>query len=239
MTPWIVQNVHYTPTRTGEQMKDTDEFAGETLPESEADGLPASDIRQQRVLADEARLQAWISRVVRQDEQALAELYEAMAGRIYGLALRITRHVQTAEEVTEDAFWQIWRQAPRFDARRGSVVTWMLTIARSRALDALRRTDRTEALDEESLADQQADSDPHDLLAAVQRQHRLHSALRRLDPLPRQLLALAFFRGLSHEEIASQMSLPLGTVKSHIRRALLHLRELLGRDDLHSSTVTP
>ena len=147
--------------------------------------------------------------------------------------------VREAEEVTEDAFWQIWRQAPRFDARRGRVVAWMLTIARSRALDALRRADHAEALDEESLADQQTDSDPHDLLAAVQRQHRLHSALRRLDPLPRQLLALAFFRGLSHEEIASQMSLPLGTVKSHIRRSLLHLRELLGTDDLHSSTVTP
>ena len=234
-----MQNAPETPKQTGDQMNDTDDFASEAPPAAEAADLLASGIRQQRVLADEARLQVWISRIVRQDEQALAKLYEAMAGRIYGLALRITRHVQTAEEVTEDAFWQIWRQAPRFDARRGSVVTWMLTIARSRALDALRRADRAEALDEESLADEQADTDPHDLLAAVQRQHRLYSALRRLDPLPRQLLALAFFRGLSHEEIASQMSLPLGTVKSHIRRALLHLRELLGTDDLHSSTVTP
>ena len=239
MNPTIVQNVPDTPTQTGEQMNDSDDFASETQPKTDADGLPASDICRQRGLADEARLQDWIGRIVRQDEQALAELYEAMAGRIYGLALRITRHVQTAEEVTEDAFWQLWRQAPRFDARRGRVVAWMLTIARSRALDALRRADHAEALDEESLADQQTDSDPHDLLAAVQRQHRLHSALRRLDPLPRQLLALAFFRGLSHEEIASQMSLPLGTVKSHIRRSLLHLRELLGTDDLHSSTVTP
>ena len=115
----------------------------------------------------------------------------------------------------------------------------MLTIARSRALDALRRRDPAEALDEDRLTDLQDDNDPQDLLLAVQRQHRLHAALQDLDPLPRQLLALAFFRDLSHEEIACQMCLPLGTVKSHIRRALLRLRQLLGADDPRSPMVTP
>ena len=180
--------------------------------------------------ASEACLRDWIARVVRQDQQALAELYETMAGRVYGLALRITRQVQTAEEVTEDCFWQVWRQAPRFDPARGAVVAWIMTIARSRALDALRRADTAEPLGEDRLANIEAEdgSNPHDLLDAVEKQHRLHAALRDLEPLPRQLVALAFFRGLSHEEIAGQMGLPLGTVKSHIRRALLRLRELLG-----------
>lgn len=188
--------------------------------------------------ADDARLRACIAQIVRQNEQALAELYELTAGRVYALALRITRNVQTAEEVVEDAFWQVWRQAPRFDAARGSVVGWILTIARSRALDALRRDDRAEPLDEEQLADLADGRDPQDLLVAVQREHRLHAALRELEPLPRQLLALSFFRGLSHEEISSQMSMPLGTVKSHIRRSLLRLRDLLGTDDSCSPMVT-
>jgi len=186
--------------------------------------------RESTAAASEACLRDWIARVVRQDQQALAELYETLAGRVYGLALRITRQVQTAEEVTEDCFWQVWRQAPRFDPARGAAIAWIMTIARSRALDALRRADTTEPLDEDRLAGIEAEdgSDPQDLLDAVEKQHRLHAALRDLEPLPRQLVALAFFRGLSHEEIAGQMGLPLGTVKSHIRRALLRLRELLG-----------
>ncbi len=198
--------------------------------EADACASAAGRRRASKAAATEACLRDWIARVVRQDQQALAELYETMAGRVYGLALRITRQVQTAEEVTEDCFWQVWRQAPRFDPARGAAIAWIMTIARSRALDALRRADTAEPLGEDRLATIEAEdgSDPHDLLDAVEKQHRLHAALRDLEPLPRQLVALAFFRGLSHEEIAGQMGLPLGTVKSHIRRALLRLRELLG-----------
>lgn len=216
-----------------------DDFSAATR--GPGDALQASTAKRRTsvAVADEASLQARIARIVRQDEHALAELYDALAGRVYGLALRITRQVQTAEEVTEDAFWQVWRQAPRFDPTRGSVLSWILTIARSRALDALRRRDPAEALDERCLADLEAGSNPQDLLQAVQQHHRLHAALAGLDALPRQLLALAFFRGLSHEEIACQMQLPLGTVKSHIRRALLRLRELLGSNDPTSPMVTP
>ena len=209
--------------------------AGPTGPaaaDEEVDGRveAAGGRRANRAAADEACLRRWIARVVHQDQQALAELYETMAGRVYGLALRITRQVQTAEEVTEDCFWQVWRQAPRFDPERGAAVAWIMTIARSRALDALRRADTAEPLGEDRLAAIEAGdgSDPHDMLDAVEKQHRLHAALRDLEPLARQLVALAFFRGLSHEEIAGQTGLPLGTVKSHIRRALLRLRELLG-----------
>jgi len=137
------------------------------------------------------------------------------------------RNVQTAEEVTEDAFWQAWRQAPRFDSSRGTAVAWVMTIARSRALDALRRVDPAESLaDEEDRRPDEA-AGPEDLLAAAEAGSRLQLALQGLEPLPRQLVALAFFRGLSHEEIADHTGLPLGTVKSHIRRALGRLRESL------------
>ncbi|WP_310388089.1 sigma-70 family RNA polymerase sigma factor [Roseateles sp.] len=188
--------------------------------------------------ADDPQLQAWLARIVHQDEAALDALYRACVGRVYGLALRIVRNPGLAEEVTEDCFWQVWRQAPRFDALRGSALAWLLTIARSRALDALRARRRVlantvsaDALGEamDALAETEGGTDdPHDLLEAVQTHQQLHQALAQLDAVPRQLVALAFFKGLTHEEIASQIGLPLGTVKSHLRRAMLALRKCLG-----------
>jgi len=193
--------------------------------------------------ADEHQLQAWLARIVHQDEAALDALYRACVGRVYGLALRIVRNPAIAEEVTEDCFWQVWRQAPRFEPQRGSALAWLLTIARSRALDALRARRRVlantvsaDALGEamDALAEQSdagcdgGPGDPHDLLEAVQSHQQLHQALAQLEAVPRQLVALAFFKGLTHEEIAGQIGLPLGTVKSHLRRGLLALRKCLG-----------
>lgn len=104
-----------------------------------------------------------------------------------------------------------------------------MTIARSRALDALRRVRRPEVPDDDGVAEAvaAADSDPQDLLEAVETKHRLHAALLNLKPASRQLLALAFFRDLSQEDIAVHTGMPLGTVKSSIRRAQLRLREML------------
>lgn len=167
------------------------------------------------------------------DESALGALYDATVRRVYGLALRITRNPQMAEEVAEDVFWQAWRQALRFDAARGNAMAWLLNMTRSRALDALRRTDDADLHPEpETLMQLEAacEGDPQNLLDALQRNQALHTALETLDALPRQLLSLAFFRGLTHEEIASQSALPLGTVKSHIRRALLALGTVLPAD---------
>lgn len=179
----------------------------------------------------EAQLQAWIQRVIRQDEAAFGQLYDACVSRVYGLTLRITRNAALAEEVTEDTFWQVWREAPRFDAVRGTAMAWMLTIARSRALDSLRARDPAEAVENaaELLDAQQTqhDASPMDLLNATQADHALHDALAQLDPQPRQLIALAFFKGLTHDEIATHTGMPLGTVKSHIRRGLATLKTLL------------
>lgn len=180
--------------------------------------------------AQEMQLQVWISRVMRQDEAAFSALYEATVSRVYGLTLRITRNAALAEEVTEDTFWQIWRQAPRFDPARGTAMAWILTMARSRALDSLRARDPAEAVeDATALLDAHSahDDSPEDLLAAMQTGHALHDALEQLDPQPRQLIALAFFRGLTHDEISTHTGIPLGTVKSHIRRGLGALKALL------------
>lgn len=179
---------------------------------------------------DELELQDLIARIIRQDQAAFSVLFKAMSSRVYSLALRITGSKQLAEEVTEDALFQVWRQAPRFDPARGTAKTWILTIARSRALDARRSVHYFESLED---YETEPDTDNHnpdeipDLLSAFEENDKLHSALENLDPLPRQLIALSFFRGLSHEEISTLANLPLGTVKSHLRRAVINLREAL------------
>ncbi len=176
-----------------------------------------------------------VLRVCGQHEASLARLYEATSGRVLGLVLRIVRNAPLAEEVVEDVFWQVWREAPRFDAERGRVLAWLLAIARSRAIDALRRNERMRAaevaVDDDTLeafaGDGERSDDPFNLVGASQHHARLHALLAGLEPLPRQLLALAFMRGCTHEEIAEQTHLALGTVKSHIRRTLTILRSQL------------
>lgn len=179
---------------------------------------------------DDLDLQELIYRIMHQDQSAFTALFKAMSVRVNSMALRITGSVQLAEEVTEDTFFQVWRQAPRFDPSRGTAVAWILTIARSRALDARRSIPPFDGLTEQETIgnrDNQSHDNPSDLLSAIEQNQLLHRALETLEPLPRQLIALSFFRGLSHEEIAGHAELPLGTVKSHIRRAVIHLRETL------------
>lgn len=178
----------------------------------------------------DSRLRSCLVAIQAQEESALAQLYDATVGRVYGLALRITRSRETAEEVAEDVYMQVWRDAARFDPQRGvGVIGWLLVICRSRALDALRRTDAAGTHpDPHALVPELSGEDtPEALLEAAQQNSALRAALEQLNALQRQMLALAFFRGLTHEEIASQLALPLGTVKSHIRRALIALKEHL------------
>lgn len=199
-----------------------------------ADGSRADEARGPATPAlTDARLAAWIAAVVDHDERALAALYDASFTRVFGIVQRIVRRAALAEEVVEDTYFQVWRQAARFDATRGSALTWLLGMARSRAIDALRREarfqhDPLEPHDEEAQAAAGEAAPADELLDAARHHAELHRALMRLGPHPRQLVSLAFFRGLSHEEIATQTRLPLGTVKSTIRRALLTLRDVLG-----------
>lgn len=179
---------------------------------------------------DGQELKELINRIMKQDQTAFTALFKAISVQVHSLALRITDSLQLAEEVTEDTFFQVWRQAPRFDPSRGTVKAWILTIARSRALDARRSIPPFDALPESETngnRDGQSLDDPPDLLSVVEQNQLLHRALETLDFLPRQLIALSFFRGLSHEEIADHTQLPLGTVKSHLRRSVVYLREML------------
>jgi RNA polymerase sigma factor (sigma-70 family) len=176
---------------------------------------------------DDSHVAGLIQRIEQRDPRALEALYGVAGTRIYSFVHRFMRSHALTEEVVEDTFWQVWRQAPRFDLKRGRAMTWLLAMARSRAIDALRREQRFQcelmASDEDTRVDERA----HDLLEAARGASRLHGALASLEPRGRQLLALAFFRGLTHEEIAAHTAMPLGSVKSVIRRALAQLREQL------------
>jgi RNA polymerase sigma-70 factor (ECF subfamily) len=176
-------------------------------------------------------LAAVMAGVAAGEQRALERFYRMTISKVFGLALRIVRNRATAEEVAEDVYVQVWHSAATYDPRRGSPLGWALTICRSRAIDSLRRADKaildpdpTERLD----AVAQLMPGLQDLLQASQEHAALHAALNRLQPIQRQLLGLAFFRGLTHPEIAATAHMPLGTIKSHIRRALATLHEELG-----------
>ena len=187
--------------------------------------------------AGDEQVAAWIDLIVDRDERALAALYDATLSRVYGLVLRVVRRPALADEVVEDTYFQVWRQAARFDASRGRALPWLLGMARSRAIDAVRREARFQhdSLDLEAMPEPEGGAPAIDELLEAARGHAdLHQALLQLNAQPRQLVALAFFRGLSHEEIASHTALPLGTVKSQIRRALITLRQVLGDGGLRT-----
>jgi RNA polymerase sigma-70 factor (ECF subfamily) len=184
-------------------------------------------------IAREPELADLLSLMAGGDQRAFERFYKQTVSRVFGLALRIVRCRATAEEVAENVYVQIWHSAASYDAQRGTPIGWALTICRSRALDALRRADRalvdpdpTERIDAVS----EAVPDLQDLLEASQQHAALHAAMARLRPEQRQMLCLAFFRGMTHQEIAAASHLPLGTVKSAIRRSLKVLREELGTD---------
>lgn len=175
-------------------------------------------------------LTSLIQRMASGDEAALGRFYDMTLSRVYGLALRISGRRDLAEEVCVETFWQCWREAVRYDARRGQPLAWLMMMTRSRALDALRRLEPLAySPDPEVLIDGEAcpEGSPLDQLLAVEQSSALNHALADLTPVQRQMLALAFYRDLSHQEISEQTGLPLGTVKSHLKRAQEHLRRAL------------
>jgi RNA polymerase sigma-70 factor (ECF subfamily) len=172
---------------------------------------------------------ALLARIAHGDERALETLYERFAGAVYGIALRVTRAERFAEEVKQDVFMAVWRDPGRFDTSRGSLGPWLLTMARNKAIDLVRREEtvrrRTADVDLELT---EAADDVHDEVWQTLRRERIQSSLARLPEEQRRAVHLAFIRGLTHVEVAAAEGIPLGTAKTRIRAALLKMRDDIG-----------
>jgi RNA polymerase sigma-70 factor (ECF subfamily) len=165
-------------------------------------------------------------------QDALGKLYDETSGVLYALALRILRKPEDAEEAVLDAFSRAWRLAKNFDPGRGSVISWLIMMARSISIDRLRsganRADKTESLDEPyHAAPPSGDPDPELEALFGQQRDRVRAALDRLPPEQRETIELAFFGGYSHSELAEKLGVPLGTVKTRVRLGLTRLRTYL------------
>ena len=163
-----------------------------------------------------------ISRVANRDREAFAALYDRLAGRAFGLILKVLRNRTDAEDVLQEAFLQVWNQAARFDPARSVPLGWVLMIARSRATDRLRKKSDVQV---EQPSDAPTDAaDPTAGLQADETAGRVSAALAALPPEQAEPIRLAFFGGLTHEQVAARLRVPLGTVKTRIRLGMIRLR---------------
>ena len=171
-----------------------------------------------------------VQAMARGEQEAMGRLYDASGGMVHGLVLRILEQKEDAEEVTLDVFMKAWRNAPSYSAERGSVMAWLLMMARSMAIDRIRNRKaqpKVADLPEEWPDPPAPDASPEEQTALGQWRRRVQLALAELPLEQRQALALAFFGGLSHAELAAKLGQPLGTVKTRIRLGLLRLRKSL------------
>jgi RNA polymerase sigma-70 factor (ECF subfamily) len=170
-----------------------------------------------------------IQRMALKDAEALDAFYERYNRLAFSLIVRILGDPAEAEDVLVDVFWQVWQQSSRYNASRGKPVAWVLTIARSRAIDALRASNRRQVKHEPLEPDQPAlnDSAEDDVYVRSDMQKAVREALQMLSEQQRIPLEMAYFQGMSHTEIASALSQPLGTVKDRIRTGMMHLRRTL------------
>lgn len=181
---------------------------------------------------EDARL---VRRMARGDKQACADLYDRFARPLYSVALRILNDSAEAQDIIQDVFLTLWEKADSFDDSRGSAFAWAVTLVRNRSIDRLRTRRRRGALLSESFVDDipgassGSDADSADELIFKEKSVAVRSALSTLPKEQSHALELAFFSGLTQQEIAARLSEPLGTVKARIRRGLLKLRDSLTR----------
>ncbi|MBB3045417.1 ECF RNA polymerase sigma factor SigK [Nocardioides sp. LMS-CY] len=171
-----------------------------------------------------------LRRAGRADEVAFARLYDATAARAYGLALRVVRDPAQAEEVTQEAFLEIWRTASRFDPGRGSALSWLLMITHRTAVDRVRSAEASTRRD--TTYHHQHQPVDHDVTAeaaqASLEARRVRSAMAALTEVQREAVGLAYLGGYTHTEVATMLDLPVGTAKTRIRDGLIRLRDALG-----------
>lgn len=188
-----------------------------------------------------AALAAALARVALGDRVAFATLYQSTSRHLFGVILRINPDRAQAEDILQEVFVNVWRAAQGFEPARSQAMTWLTSIARNRAIDSLRRRKTEVAVVSTTLSDDEGeetdlltrlpstDAGPLDLLLQAARAREVSHCVKALSAEQQQCVALAYYQGLSHAEVAQHLAQPLGTVKSWVRRALMALKDCLGR----------
>ncbi len=177
-----------------------------------------------------ARMAELLARVALSDQQAFAELYRQTSSHLYAVALRILRESGAAEEVLQESYVNIWHHAGSYIAAKSQPLTWLTSIVRNRCLDQMRRREiDTVTIDDEEQGMMLADDRPslEDMLLSSADALAVKGCVERLEAGQKQAIALAFYQGLSHSELARHLGQPLGTVKSWVRRGLERLKACL------------
>ena len=171
-----------------------------------------------------------LARIAAGDQPALAEFYDASSAKVFGLVMKILADRTVAEEVTMDVYTQVWRRASSYDAERGTPGSWLMTLAKTRAIDRFRSSylERGRQVPLDQAAELPGDAaTPEQYSADLERQRLVQEAMASLSAEQRQAIALAYYWGLSQSEIADRLRLPLGTVKTRMRLGMIRLREVL------------
>lgn len=179
---------------------------------------------------DTRQLKTWLAATARKDGDAFRQLYDATSSKLFGFALRILVKRELAEDVIQESFVSIWNNAASYQAGLAAPMTWMTTIVRNKAFDTLRRIDGAVEIDADNFdkevmdALESVDPTPIEALQISDESKALARCFAKLESLHRQAIALAFYHDLSHSEVAEQLALPIGTVKTWVRRGLEKLR---------------
>ena len=171
-----------------------------------------------------------LARIAAGDQPALAEFYDASSAKVFGLAMKILADRTAAEEVTMDVYVQVWRRASSYDAERGTPGSWLMMLAKTRAIDRFRSSylERGRQVPLNQAEELPGDgATPEQYSAGLERQRLVQQALASLSVEQRQAIGLAYYWGMSQSEIAEQLKLPLGTVKTRMRLGMIKLREVL------------
>jgi RNA polymerase sigma-70 factor (ECF subfamily) len=185
--------------------------------------------RDAGLMAKPVDLVSLLASAAQGDDAAFERLYAATRAKLYGIIIRILRRADLADEVMQEAYLQIWRSARDFDSQRASPMTWMIAIARNRAIDLVRRKSEISIEEETAAMEVAAETiDPLGGLAMTEDLRRLLGCLGGLDDERRQMVLLAYYDGASREELATKFDKPVNTIKTWLRRSLIELRECLG-----------
>jgi len=171
-----------------------------------------------------------LARVATGDQPAFSDLYDVLSGRVLGLVTRLLKDRAQSEEVTQEVFLEVWQQATRFDRKRGTAASWVLTMAHRRAVDRVRASQSSHDRDTKiGIRDLEAGFDQVSESVEIRIEHeRVSRALGKLTEFQRQAVQLAYYGGYSHSEMAERLGVPIGTVKTRLRDGMIRLRDEMG-----------